>query len=117
MEDELGRIRKSRNGKRMFTLEQKAKLVEMWEKSGESAASFARKYDLLSGQLYKWRKDFHEGGRMGIRSQGEVYPYQEVAALKKRIAELERVLGRKTAELEILQAAEELGYIKKKPRP
>ena len=117
MEDELGKIRKSRNGKRMFTLEQKAQLVEMWEQSGESAASFARKYDLLSGQLYKWRRDFHEGGRVGIKSEGEVFPYQEVAELKKRIAELERVLGRKTAELEIFKAAEELGYIKKKPKP
>jgi transposase len=117
MEDELGKIRKSRNGKRLFTLEQKAKLVEMWEKSGESAAEFARRHEILAGQLYKWRKDFHEGGRVGIRSQGEVYPYQEVAALKKRIADLERVLGRKTAELEIFKAAEELGYIKKKPKP
>lgn len=39
--------------------------------------------------------------------------YQEVAELRKRIAAgLERVLGRKTAELEIFKVAEELGYIK-----
>ena len=116
MEEQLGKIRRSRNGKRLFTLEQKAKLVEMWEKSNESAAEFARKHEILAGQLYKWRRDFHEGGRMGIKSKGDVYPYQEVAVMKKRIAELERVLGRKTAELEIFKAAEELGYIKKKPR-
>lgn len=45
MEDELGKIRRSRNGKRMFRLEQKALLVEMWEKSGESAAEFGRRHE------------------------------------------------------------------------
>lgn len=116
MEHQIGEIRRSRNGKKLFTLEQKARLVEMWEKSAESAAGFARRHEILAGQLYKWRRDFHQGGRVGIKSKGDVYPYQEVAALQKRIAELERVLGRKTVELEIFKAAEELGYLKKKPR-
>lgn len=117
MVEDLGTIRQSRNGRRLYTVEQKAKLVQLWESSGQGAAEFAREHGLFVGQLYKWRHNFHRGGRVGLKSQGEVYPYEEVAALKKRIAELERVLGRKTAELEIWQAAEELGYIKKKTRP
>lgn len=116
MQDELGTMRRSINGRRLFTSEQKARLVQMWEQSGVSAAEFARRHEILAGQLYKWRRNFHRGGRVGIKSEGDVYPYQEVAALNKRIAELERLLGRKTAELEIFKAAEELGYIKKKPR-
>ena len=117
MVEDLGTIRQSRNGRRLYTVEQKAKLIHLWDSSGRAAAEFAREHGILVGQLYKWRHSFQRGGRIGLKSQGEVYPYEEVAALKKRIAELERLLGRKTAELEIWQAAKELGYIKKKTKP
>ena len=46
MQDELGTIRRSINGRRLFTSEQKAKLVQLWDQIGERAAEFARRLEL-----------------------------------------------------------------------
>ena len=43
-----------------------------------------------------------EGGKAAIEANDEVVSVAEVKALKKRIRQLERVLGNKTLEVEIL---------------
>jgi transposase len=46
-----------------------------------------------------------EGGKEAIRTDDEVVAKAEVRELQKRIRELERVLGKKTLENEILREA------------
>ena len=46
-----------------------------------------------------------EGGKEAVRVDDEVVANAEVRALEKRIRELERVLGKKTLENEILREA------------
>ena len=46
-----------------------------------------------------------EGGKEAVRVDDEVVGSAEVRALEKRIRELERVLGKKTLENEILREA------------
>jgi hypothetical protein len=46
-----------------------------------------------------------EGGKRAVKVDEEVVAAAEVRELKKRIRELERVLGRKTLEKEILKEA------------
>lgn len=54
-----------------------------------------------------------EGGKQAIKADDDVVAAAEVRELKKRIRELERVLGRKTLENEILKEAVSLAHEKK----
>jgi transposase len=54
-----------------------------------------------------------EGGKEAIRVDEEVVGSSEVKVLEKRIRELERVLGKKTLENEILREAVKLAHEKK----
>ena len=54
-----------------------------------------------------------EGGKQAIQADDEVVAASEVRELKRQIRELERVLGKKTLENEILRDAVELAHQKK----
>lgn len=54
-----------------------------------------------------------EGGKEAIRADDEVVAKAEVQALQRRIRELERVLGKKTLENEILREAVKVAHEKK----
>lgn len=49
MVEDLGTIRQSRNGQRLYTVEQKAKLVQLGESGGQGSAEFAREHGKISG--------------------------------------------------------------------
>jgi len=53
-----------------------------------------------------------EGGREAIRANDEVVPAAELRRLEERVRDLERLLGRKTMEVEILKEALELAQQK-----
>ena len=53
-----------------------------------------------------------EGGKQAVQADEELVAASEVRELKKRIRELERVLGKKTLENEILREAVELAHQK-----
>jgi transposase len=48
-----------------------------------------------------------EGGQEGVRADEEVVPRSRVRELEGQVRELERLLGRKTMETEILREARE----------
>jgi transposase len=50
-----------------------------------------------------------DGGLTGVGADEKVVPESEVKALKDRIRSLERMLGRKTEEVEILKEAVNIG--------
>ena len=54
-----------------------------------------------------------EGGKEAIRADEGVVPASEARRLEERVRELERLLGRKTMEVEILKEALELARGKK----
>ena len=54
-----------------------------------------------------------EGGKQAVAADEDVVGSSEVKELKRRIRELERVLGKKTMENEILKDAVELAHQKK----
>ncbi len=54
-----------------------------------------------------------EGALTGIQSGGAVVPKNKVDALEKRVRHLERMLGRKTLENEVLREAVKLAQEKK----
>ena len=59
------------------------------------------------------RHSMSEGGKEAIRADDEVVAKAEVLALKRQIHELQRVLGKKTLENEILREAVKVAHEKK----
>jgi transposase len=55
----------------------------------------------------------NEGGKEAVRADDEVVAASEVRRLEERVRELERLLGRKTMEVEILKEALELARAEK----
>ena len=54
-----------------------------------------------------------EGGKEAVRADEGVVPVSEARRLEERVRELERLLGRKTMEVEILKEALDLARAKK----
>ena len=54
-----------------------------------------------------------EGGKEAVRVDEDVVAASEVRRLEERVRELERLLGRKTMEVEIFKEALDLARVKK----
>ncbi len=99
--------------RRHWTAEQKRALVEEAEEPGMSISAVARKYEVHPNQLFLWRRLIYQGALVAAGSEDQVVPLSEVKALKAKIRELERLLGKKTMEVEILKDAIEIAREKK----
>lgn len=56
-------------------------------------------------QLFGWRRQAESGALTATRAGGEVVPASEYRALENQVRELQRMLGKKTMENEILREA------------
>jgi transposase len=99
--------------RRRFSVEQKIRCVQETNQPGISVSHIARKYGISPSLLFLWRNRMAEGGKKAIAVDDEVVAAAEVKELKLRIRELERVLGKKTLENEILKDAVDLARQKK----
>jgi transposase len=98
--------------RRRRTLAEKLRAVEELNVPGMTVSYVARKYAISPNLLFRWRKLMSEGGKQAIKADDDVVAAAEVRELKKRIRELERVLGRKTLENEILKEAVSVAHEK-----
>ena len=98
---------------RYWSARQKQAMVEEAEQPGNSISSVARKYEIHPNQLFKWRRLIHEGGLVAVGGEERVVPESEANKLRAQIRELQRLLGKKTMEVEILKDAIEIAREKK----
>ena len=99
--------------RRRWSAEDKKAIVEQTYQPGMSVSLIARKYDISPSQLFTWRRLMEEGSLEAVNSSDGVAPKSRLKALQKQIRELERLLGKKTLENEILQDAVRLAQEKK----
>ena len=99
--------------RRRWTAEQKLRIVEESHLSGESISAVARRRGVAANLLYRWRRLTAEGGVAALSADEDVVSVSEVRRLEERVRELERLLGRKTMEAEILKEALERTRAKK----
>lgn len=99
--------------RRRFSVMEKVRMVEEANQPGMTVSYVARKYGISPSMLFSWRRRMAEGGKQAVQADEELVAASEVRELKKRIRELERVLGKKTLENEILREAVELAHQKK----
>jgi transposase len=99
--------------RRRFSTEQKLAVVAETMQPGMSISYVARRHGLSPSLVFRWRRLMTEGGHEAVRADDEVVPAADLRRLEERVRELERLLGRKTMEVEILKEALELSRSKK----
>ena len=99
--------------RRRYSLDQKLAVLAEASQPGMSISYVARRHGISPSLLFGWRRRMTEGGKEAVRADDEVVASAEVRALEKRIRELERVLGKKTLENEILREALKIAQEKK----
>jgi transposase len=99
--------------RRRWSAEEKKQIIEETYLPGHSVSLVARKYDIIPSQLFLWRRLMEKGALQGISSKEELVPKSQFREMEKRVRELERMLGKKTLENEILKEAVKIGREKK----
>ena len=103
--------------RRRWSAAEKLRIVEETLDERESISVVARRNGVAPNLLYRWRRLMLEGGSVAVTGDDEVtwssLPDEAVRQMEDRIRELERQLGRKTLEVEILKEALDKSRAKK----
>ena len=87
---------------RTFTVQQKLEIVLAGLRGDVTVKELCRTHEIAETLYYSWREKLLEGGRVALSGKAERQGERE---LKKRVGQLERALGRKTYELEMVGEA------------
>jgi transposase len=92
--------------RRQFTAEQKLTVVQELARGEKTLTALAREHGVDHTTIYRWREQVRTGALDALAGKRT----DPDAEAQHRIRELERALGRKTMELEILgEASRRLG--------
>lgn len=106
-------ISRKADGRRIYSAEFKREQLARLERGELSAAELSRELGVSRSLLQRWKHLAARATETAVAANETVVPVSELRAAQARIRELERLLGRKTMEVEILQAARD--EVKKKP--
>jgi transposase len=96
--------------RRRFTNDEKRRFLFEAAQAGESMSSVGRRYGLSVSLLFRWRRQLDGAARPNPRLTEEG-ARAEARELREKVRELERLLGRKTLEAELLkQELTKLGH-------
>lgn len=91
--------------RRRWSAAEKIRIVEETLDEGASISVVARRNGVAPNLLYRWRRLMLDGGAVAVSEDDDVTSNRTVRQMEDRIRELERPLGRKTLEAEILREA------------
>lgn len=88
---------------RTFTPEQKIEIVLAGLRGDRAVRDVCREYEISEALFYQWRERLLEVGKTALATPRDKKPPEaaELAEARKKIAQLERALGRKTYELDV----------------
>jgi len=109
----MGEIARGSDGRRLFRPEFKKAPIARVIGGEVTQSELCRELDVDSSVVRKWRRLVEQGSQVAVSANGDVVPASQLREAQGRIRELERALGRKTMEVEILQMAQE--EVKKRP--
>ena len=98
--------------RRRWSTTEKVRLVEQTMQPGSSVSLVARRHGISPSLLFRWKRRMIEGGHEAVQVDEEVVGTSRVRELERRVRDLERLLGRKTMEVEILKEALDLARAK-----
>ncbi len=99
--------------RRRWAAAEKRAIVQETYEPGMTVSAVARKYGLAPNQLFDWRRRMEQGALTAVAADDHVVPERHVRDLESKIYKLERILGQKTVENEILKEAIRIGREKK----
>ncbi|EDG2061814.1 TPA: IS3 family transposase [Salmonella enterica] len=91
------------------TPQEKIAIIQQTMEPGMNVSHVARLHGIQPSLLFKWKKQYQEGSLTAVAAGEEVVPASELTAALKQVRELQRLLGKKTMEVEILKEAVEYG--------
>jgi len=91
--------------RRRWSAAEMLRIVEVNLYDGDSVSAVARRNGVAPNLLYRWRRLMLEGGSVAVTGDDSVTSNKAVREMEARVRELERQLGRKTLEVEILKEA------------
>ena len=99
--------------RRRFTVEYKRGVVQQLLKGEKTLAEVSRELDIQPSVVRQWKRRFEAGATAAVATNEDVVPVSALREAHQRIRELERLLGKKQMEIEILEAARDV--VKKSP--
>lgn len=99
--------------RRRWAPAEKKAIVEETYEPGMTVSAVARKHGIPPNQVFYWRRRMEDGALKGVGSEERVVAESELKKAQDRIKRLERLLGQKTEEVEILKEAVRIGREKK----
>ena len=99
--------------RRRWTAAEKLAMVRETHEPGMSVSLVARRYGVNANQLFHWRRLERAGALAAAGAGDSVVPAGELEAARRQIRELQRLLGKKTMENEILREAVDFAQEKK----
>ncbi|KVZ80338.1 transposase [Burkholderia ubonensis] len=99
--------------RRRRSVEEKLAIVRETFEPGATVSGVARRHQVNANQVFAWRKLYQDGSLSAVSADEQVVPASDLAEAMKQIRELQRLLGKKTMEVEILREAVEYGRAKK----
>lgn len=100
--------------RRRWSPAEKVAIVQETYEPGVTVSLVARRHGLSPAQLFAWRRLASQGALTATGADEPVVPASDYQALQRQIRELQRLLGKKTQEAEILKEALELASDSKK---
>jgi len=99
--------------RRRWTAPAKVRMVEETFEPGMTVSLVARRHGVAPSQLFAWRRLVEQGALTAAGAGEEVVAASEYKAALQQIRELQRLLGKKTLENEILKEALDVVRAKK----
>ncbi|MGC2971772.1 IS3 family transposase [Paraburkholderia aspalathi] len=99
--------------RRRRSVQERVSIVQETMEPGATVSAVARRHGVNPNQVFAWRKQYQDGSLAAVKAGEAVVPASQLAAAMKEIRELQRLLGKKTQEAEILKEAVEYGRFKK----
>src|SRR5262250_3109149 len=100
--------------RRRWSAEEKAAIVQETYAPGMSVSLVARRHGIAPNHLFTWRRLYASGALSAVGTGEEVVPASDYRSLQQQVRELQRLLGKKTLENEILREALNLVQPKKR---
>ena len=109
----MGNVPRKADGRRVFNVEFKRATVQRILTGEKTIAELSRELDVAPSVIRNWKRFAEAGATTAVQASEDVVPASHLREAYAKIRELERLLGKKQMEIEILQAAQDV--VKKCP--
>ena len=97
--------RRGTDGRRIFSPEFKREQISRVLRRELTLAELSRELNVEQSVVRRWKHLVDRASTTAVAANEDVVPVSELRAAQQRIRELERLVGKKAMEVEILQAA------------